>query len=136
MFYSPAMLRGYSPYYTPAMLRGLGSAYWDEQSGLDPYTQPLESVAPGVGDAMQSYLATGLSVVDAVAKAASAFALSDAQRRLLNIQMQRAAAGQPPLDSSQYGLGVSVGLGGDTQKLLMFGALGIAALFLLTKRGR
>jgi hypothetical protein len=55
-----------------------------------------------------------------------AIVLADSQRKLLNVQMQRAQQGLPPLDSGQYGLGVSMGLSPDTQKLLLYGVGALA----------
>ena len=34
--------------------------------------------------------------------------MADYQRRLLNLQLERARQGQPPLDVSQYGVGVNI----------------------------
>lgn len=59
-----------------------------------------------------------------------------AQNRILNINLQRAQQGLSMLDinPAQYGLQPSVGVGltGDTKQLLMFGGLGIGALWLLS----
>jgi hypothetical protein len=55
------------------------------------------------------------------------------QRELLRIQNQRAAAGLPPLDVSQYTPGVNVGLASDTQRTLLMVAGGLGVLWLASK---
>lgn len=62
----------------------------------------------------------------------------DAQKKILNMNLDRAKQGLTPLDinPANYGLpGPSVGVGmtEDTKKFLMFGGLGLAALFLVSQ---
>ena len=61
---------------------------------------------------------------------------ANSQRQLLNTQLQRAQQGLPPLDASQYGLGVTVGVSPSTQTALILGVVGIAVIGLLLYRGR
>ena len=77
----------------------------------------------------EDWLAAGIRLANTVV-------MADSQRRLLNVQIARAQQNLPPLDTSQYGVGVNVGLSPDTMKLLGFGALGLVALMLLGRRGR
>jgi hypothetical protein len=44
------------------------------------------------------------------------------------------AAGQPPLNAGQYGLGVNVGLDPNTMKLVGFGVAVVALLFLVKRK--
>jgi hypothetical protein len=69
------------------------------------------------------------SIVSSVEAAQTAKQVSD-------INAQRLAAGQPPLTQAEIQsltttAGVSVGLSPDTQNLLIWGALGIGALFMI-----
>jgi hypothetical protein len=62
-----------------------------------------------------------------------------AQNKILNLQLSRAQQGLAPLDldPSIYGLpsaGVTVGMSPDMKKMLIFGGLGLAAVFLLSRR--
>lgn len=93
------------------------------------YLDAVSSVVPEAS----SFFATAGNVVTAISQALTTLAMTDAQRRLLNIQLERAKQGLPALDSSQYGLGVSVGLGGDTQKMLLYGIVGVTALMVLPR---
>lgn len=61
-----------------------------------------------------------------------------AQKKILDMQLARAQAGLPPLDidMSSYGLPgpqVGVGLSPNTQKFLLWGAVGLAAVYLVPK---
>ena len=67
-------------------------------------------------------------------RAMSTVVMTDYQRKLLNIQIQRAKDGQPPLDMSNYGVGVSVGISPDVQKLLLIGGAAIVLVMLMKKR--
>lgn len=52
--------------------------------------------------------------------------------QLSQINLDRARRNLPPLSAARYGPTVGVGLTGDTSKLLMYGALAVGAVFLLT----
>lgn len=95
------------------------------------YAVTLEQIAPNINTLVQEERAPGESWIDSLARLVPSILASDAQRRLLNVNIDRARQGLPPLDTSQYGVGVNVGLTGDTQKLVMWGAVGFAALALL-----
>jgi hypothetical protein len=61
-----------------------------------------------------------------------------AQKKVLDLQLQRAQSGQPPLDIDldRYGIpgpSVSVGLSPTTKNLLIYGGVGLAAVYLLPK---
>lgn len=93
-------------------------------------------IAPGIVEQAGQIMVAGESWISAIARAITTVSMADAQRRLLNLQLERAQQGLAPLDSSQYGLGVSVGLGGDTQKMILLGVGALALVFLLTSRRR
>lgn len=54
--------------------------------------------------------------------------------QLSQVNIDRARRGLPALSANQYGPRVGVGLSGDTQKLVMFAALGLGAFMLLKRR--
>lgn len=61
-----------------------------------------------------------------------------AQKKVMDAQLARAQAGLPPLDLNmeQYGLtgpSVSVGISPQTKTLLIYGGVGLAAVYLLPK---
>jgi hypothetical protein len=92
----------------------------------------VEQTAPGIMDKARIMAKEGESVIDSLARAASTIAMADSQRRLLNIQLERARQGKAPLDSSQYGLGVNVGL--SPQTILLIGGALLAVVLLARRR--
>lgn len=114
----------------------LGDAWGYDETTADPtaaWAQALESIKTGTGAIAQSS-ATWADLAQNIAGVLQTVALTDAQRRLLNIQLERARAGQPPLDASQYGLGVNVGISPTLQNGVLLLGLGALALFALKRR--
>lgn len=100
------------------------------------YQQALDSVAPGVSTLVtQQAQAGGTDWIDSLARMIGVLAIGDQQRQLLRIQVDRAQKGLPPLNTSQYTAGASVGISSDTK---MFLGIGIAAVLgvMLLKRSR
>lgn len=133
------------PPKTRASLSGVG--YVDPMTGMDMPDSPTfapTSSAPALTDNASTNWA---SVISSIGQAASQYALTknqiDTSKQITQIQLQRASMGLPPLAMSelqtQYGVsttpGVNVGVAPDTQKFLMWGAIGLAAVYLFT-RGR
>lgn len=92
------------------------------------YALSLETIAPNVTSLVADNQQAGETWYDALARLLPALAATEQQRQLLKVQTDRAKAGLPPLDTSQYGLGVRVGLSEDTKQLLVYGAIGLAVL--------
>jgi len=101
-------------------------------SGLQPspdWADALEAGAPGVTAVVAENQTSGETWINTLTRLLPVMATTYQQRQLLEIQTERARQGLPPLDASQYGVGVNVGLNPDTRKLLIYG--GVAALALL-----
>jgi hypothetical protein len=114
-------------------------------------TKQLRTGLSGLGLAVPSDIATSApaspassswvdSIKDVVMTAAQTYLTKqqvDAQKKVLDIQLQRAQQGLPPLnlDLAQYGLTptANVGLAPDTMRLVMWGGLALAAVYLLPK---
>jgi hypothetical protein len=95
------------------------------------YASALDAIAPGITDQVAAEQSQGESWVDALAKVLPVLATTYQQRQLLEVQLQRARSGLPPLDVSQYSPGVQVGLTSDTRLLLIIGGAALAAVLLL-----
>ena len=119
--------------------RGLGDATSDliTGAGITDVTAgystpdlntPVSATAVPAGTASDFQAA-----MQALQGALPTIALTLQQRQILAVQQQRMAAGLPPLDASQYGVGVSVGLSSQTQMLALAG-VGLAAFLLLGKK--
>lgn len=108
-------------------------------SAPDPaYAESLHSIAPNVVQLTEANRQGDEPWYEALARLLPALAATQQQRELLKVQTERARAGLPPLDTSQYGVGVRVGLSEDTKQLLIYGAVALAALvgFGIVKFGR
>lgn len=100
------------------------------------YGEAIDKIVPGLPREVPM-TGTVLEWVNALSMAARTYAITDAQRRLLNIQVDRAQQGLEPLDSSQYGVGVNVGVAADTRTMMIvLGGVAALALVLATRRGR
>ena len=96
----------------------------------------LDSVSPGLSTQIASQASPGESLLQAALRLAPTLVMANSQRQLLDVQLQRAQQGLPPLDASQYGVGVSVGLSPDVQKYLLIGGVALlAAIFILPRIG-
>jgi hypothetical protein len=68
----------------------------------------VDKLAPGLMEVADRIRVQGETWIEALSRAAGQVAMADYQRRLLNLQLERARQGQPPLDVSQYGVGVNI----------------------------
>lgn len=101
-------------------------------SGMDlAYAQTADQIAPGIVDYARQFQAVGESLIEAISRARMTLSMSDAQRQLLQVQIDRARQGLPPLQTTQYTGG---GAGISTQTLLLV-ALALGALILMTRKG-
>jgi len=115
----------------------LGDTWGADSANYDAaLAAALDSASPGFVSATQEARFPGESALDAALRVAPQLFMADNQRRLLNIQLDRASKGLPPLDSSNYGLGVNVGLAPDTQKLIMYGVGALALVLILPRMMR
>jgi hypothetical protein len=116
------------------MLGRLGS---DGGETID-YTGAVGAIDPNVAAGVTAAQAPQESWTQALLRVgpdlAKTLVTADAQRKLLDVQMQRAAQGLPPLNSSNYGLGVSVGLDPNMQRYLLLGGAALLMLLLLKRR--
>lgn len=96
------------------------------------YGDAFNDIVPGITSEVP-LTGTITQWVAALSDVAKTYALTNAQRQLLDVQVERARAGLPPLDSTQYGLGVNVGVGSGTQTTLMIIAAILAGAFILKR---
>jgi hypothetical protein len=120
-------------------LSGLGFTVTDSGGGA---TTLFEDSSAGVPSTTSS---SGIldTVKNALTIASQAYLTKtqlDAQGKILDMQIQRAKAGLPPLniDPSQYGVpSVNIGVSANVKQLAIWAGLGIGGLFLLSMlRGR
>ena len=63
--------------------------------------------------------------------------MANQQRQLMQINVDRAKRGEPPLDIAQYsGVGVNVGLSPQTQALVTYGGIALLAFLVFNTLAR
>ena len=117
----------------------LGDYSIDPNATLDApiptdYQTALESVAPSITQKIAQQGGNGESWTDTLQRVLPLLATTYQQKEILNIQLERAKQGLPPLPNSQFGLGVNVGLSDDVKNYLLIGGIALAAVFLMGKR--
>ena len=94
--------------------------------------------APNATNVIAQNQTPGESWVDTLQKILTGLVMTEQQRQLMQLNIERAKQGLPPIDINAYsGVGVNVGLSQGTQQLVLYLALGAGALILLnafTKR--
>ncbi|NDG04127.1 MAG: hypothetical protein EB121_02055 [Alphaproteobacteria bacterium] len=92
----------------------------------------IESFAPGATTIIAQNQTPGESWVDTAQKILTGLVMTEQQRQLMQLNIERARQGLPPIDINRYtGVGVNVGLSQGTQQLVLYLALGAGALLLL-----
>ena len=114
-------------------------AQTDVQLSVDgtPYAATLEDIAPGITDKIDQVQQPGESWMDTLQRSLPNLIAGVSQYQLLQVQLDRARAGLPPLDMSQYAAGVQVGVSPEVKNLMYGAGLlvgGIALLMYLDRR--
>ena len=92
----------------------------------------IGSFAPNATNIIAQSQTPGESWADTAQKIFSALVMSEQQRQLMQLNIERAKQGLPPIDISRYsGVGVNVGLSAGTQQLVTYALLAGGALILL-----
>jgi hypothetical protein len=96
----------------------------------------LEQAAPGIVQKIQQTQVQGESWIDTLQKLVPALTMTVQQVQLMQLNIERAKGGLPPIDIASYsGIGVNFGLSPETKNLLIYGGIALVAVFFLT-RGR
>jgi hypothetical protein len=100
------------------------------------YDAVLNEIAPGIVQKINQTQTANESWIDTLTKLATAVVMTAQQTQLIQLNIERAKAGLPPIDITQYsGVGVNVGLSSSTRNLLIYGGIALVAVLFLT-RGR
>jgi len=93
--------------------------------------QAIESFAPNASAIVAQNQTPGESWADTAQKVLTALAMTEQQRTLMQINIERARQGLPPIDINRYsGVGVNVGLSQGTQQLVTYALLGLGAILI------
>lgn len=101
------------------------------------YAYSLNLAAPGVTDIVSEQQSIGESWMDSLARLLPILAATEQQKKLLDVQAERARQGLPPLDVSQYSAGAKVAFSLDPglQKMLVIGGAALLGILFLTRKG-
>jgi len=102
----------------------------DVQVPVMPAVEGVTNAAPLPTSAASS------SIIDTIQQAAAAFLPLVTQQKLLNINIDRASKGLPPIDTAAYesaSQGLNVGINRSTQNTFLMLAAGLGGIFLLSK---
>lgn len=98
----------------------------------------FEQAGPGSVAALKAAQNTGEKWTDTFTRIATSLGLGVQQYQLMNLNVELARQGKPPIDVAAYsGAGVNVGLSAGTQQLVTYAGLALIGLVLLnmaTKR--
>lgn len=132
-----------SPYSGRVGVSGLGAAYFNYSSyaGVDPGALQTVSIdtstAANSGPSSTSVTSGIASIINSVAQVALTANQVNNQNKIVNMQLQRAAAGLPPLPISLGANGVpmvGVSAGISSGSMLVIGAIALGAMLLSGKR--
>lgn len=100
-------------------------------------SQPAQAATEGMTDGSpQQTTSISGQIVSLIQSLAPTVVSTIQQNKLLNLQVQRAAQGKPPLDLSQYesaSQGLNVGINRSTQNTLLIGAALLGGVFLVSR---
>ena len=92
----------------------------------------FEQAGPGSVAALKAAQNTGEKWTDTFTRIATSLGLGVQQYQLMNLNVELARQGKPPIDVAAYsGAGVNVGLSAGTQQLVTYAGLALIGLVLL-----
>jgi hypothetical protein len=108
------------------------SPYGTYETESRGYIPEIAKIAPGIVETADRIKVAGEDWITSISRAMGQVAMADYQRRLLNVQLDRARQGLPPLNAAQYGATVNVEA--PQLNFLLLAGLGLAAVLLLRRR--
>lgn len=94
--------------------------------------QAIGTIAPNATQVLAQNQVPGEPWYETAQKILTGLVMTNQQRELMQLNIERARQGLPPIDINRYtGVGVNVGLSQGTQNLVLYLALGAGALILI-----
>jgi hypothetical protein len=98
------------------------------------YAAVLDQAAPGIVQKIAQTQTPGESWIDTLTKLVPALTMTVQQVQLMQLNIERAKNGLPPIDIASYsGIGVNVGISPATRNLIIYGGIALVAVFFLTR---
>lgn len=107
-------------------------------SDLTPtWTVALESIAPTITQKIATQQQRDEPWWETWSRIASSVVMANQQRQLMQINVERAKRGEPPLDMAAYsGVGVQVGVSQNTQQFLTYAGIAVLGFLLINTLAR
>ena len=105
-----------------------------QPSPYSVYQPVMEQSAPGITKVINQQSQAGESWIDTAQRALTMLVMTNTQRQLMQINLERARQGLPPISAAQAGLSVGVEVGQDTRQLLIVGGIALLAVLFLSRR--
>ena len=103
----------------------------------EAFKRVFEQAGPGTVAAIDAAQNTGEKWTDTFTKIATSLGLGVQQYQLMNLNVELARQGKPPIDVARYsGAGVNIGLSPGTQQLVTYAGLALVGLLLLNMATR
>lgn len=118
-------------------LAGLGDIFSDIGTGISNTFDMTANAVAGAAPAATSsnwwdnLLSAIPSTVTTIGNALPALGQAYFQTQAMKLNLDRAKQGLPPINTASYAPGLNVGLTPQTSNLLMYGAIGLAAVFVI-----
>jgi predicted secreted hydrolase len=101
------------------------------------YWNAIDAAAPGTMQASQSAGWDWETILSNTTEFLQALVVTEQQRNIIKVNLERAKQGLPPVSASDVGMGVSVGLDDKTRNMIMIGgAVLVAALVYVATQKR
>jgi len=105
-----------------------------QPSPYSVYQPVIEQTVPGMTKVINQQSQPGESWIDTAQRALTMLVMTNTQRQLMQINLERARQGLPSISAAQAGLSVGVEVGAETKQLLIFGGLALLAVLALSRR--
>lgn len=103
--------------------------------GIDSeFAKVNDAIAPNFNEMIAQTQQVGENWWDTAQKLLTAVTLTAQQSQLMQLNIERAKKGLPPVDIAAFtGIGVNVGLSESTKNLLIYGGIALVAVIFLTR---
>lgn len=124
----------------PELSKAARAIVFPPKTSINPLSIVLSTGAFGLGQDTTADTTAEQSIWDrlssTIEKLLPFYAQYKQQRELIKLNIERAKQGLPPIEAEQIAPQVRVGLTSDTQRLLLFGVIGVIGVLLLATRKR
>jgi len=104
-----------------------------QASPYSVYKPAIDNIAPGMTQVISQQSQPGESWIDTAQRALTMIIMTNTQRQLMQINLERARQGLRPITASEAGLAVGVEVGSETRQLLMYGGIALLAVLLISQ---